>query len=591
MSIRIALFGQPRVTSADGSREFELPRKTLNVLAYLILNRARPNTRDSVAFALFPDESEEKARTSLRRNLSHLLAAFPEGKQCVHADSERLAWNATAPAHVDVIAFEEAVRAGSDEAALAEYAGQLLPTLYDEWTTAERERLRDAFHETLVRTIARERSQRRFDRATSCAHRLLDEDPWREDVVRQLIAIRYEAGDRAGALAAFERFATRLRTDMQAEPMPETIALRDAVLRGAPLASSERRAPAAAADASKDLALPFVGRDAAMQRARECWHSAADGRSGLLLVAGEAGAGKSRFVTELARLVESEGGSVVRGYTPAGGEYRPYEAFVEALKATPDLLDDQLDATLTDDRAARLRLFESVRRRLSESSRRRVLALVLEDLHWAGPATLDLLEFVVRRLEREPILIVATFRDDELPRAHPLRALVRQLQSRGSVTELVLERLSVQDASTAMRAALAETDIDQDAVDRAVAWADGVPLLLDEAARDLAAGRTSNAADIAALVGERFERLSEKAETAVVFGSVLGERFELDTLASVTGWRDAEVIEAIGEGIDRGLLRVSSRSPGLAFAFRHDLIRVAATQRIAQAERVRAHGL
>ncbi len=53
--------------------------------------------------------------------------------------------------------------------------------------------------------------------------------------------------------------------------------------------------------------------------------SAADGRSGLLLVAGEAGAGKSRFVTELARLVEREGGSVLRGYTPGGGEHRPYE--------------------------------------------------------------------------------------------------------------------------------------------------------------------------------------------------------------------------------------------------------------------------
>ena len=82
MSIRIALFGQPRVVSADGSREYPLPRKTLNVLGYLILNRARPVTRDSIAFALFPDEDEEKARTSLRRNLSYLLSALPDGKQC-----------------------------------------------------------------------------------------------------------------------------------------------------------------------------------------------------------------------------------------------------------------------------------------------------------------------------------------------------------------------------------------------------------------------------------------------------------------------------------------------------------------------------
>ncbi|HTX60538.1 MAG TPA: hypothetical protein VMH02_12790, partial [Verrucomicrobiae bacterium] len=63
MSIRIELFGQPRVLSADGSCEFPLPRKTLNVLAYLILNRNRPAMRDSVAFTLFAEEDEEKARS------------------------------------------------------------------------------------------------------------------------------------------------------------------------------------------------------------------------------------------------------------------------------------------------------------------------------------------------------------------------------------------------------------------------------------------------------------------------------------------------------------------------------------------------
>ena len=70
-----------------------LPRKTLNVLGYLILNRARPVTRDSIAFALFPDEDEDKARTSLRRNLSYLLSALPDGKQFVNADPS--AWLGT----------------------------------------------------------------------------------------------------------------------------------------------------------------------------------------------------------------------------------------------------------------------------------------------------------------------------------------------------------------------------------------------------------------------------------------------------------------------------------------------------------------
>jgi len=244
VGIRIALFGQPRVLSDDGSHEFPLPRKTLNVLAYLILNRRRAPTRDTIAFALFPDDEEETARGALRRNLSYLLQALPDGRQFIDADAERVAWNADAPAHVDVVAFEQAMSEGRLADAIAEYTGQLLPTIYDEWATADRERLRDAFHEALSRTVAGDRSRRSFDAATAGAHRLLDEDPWREDIVRQLMAIRYEAGDRAGALLVFERFAALLRGEMHTEPMPETFALREAVLRGARLATSEpQRSP------------------------------------------------------------------------------------------------------------------------------------------------------------------------------------------------------------------------------------------------------------------------------------------------------------------------------------------------------------
>lgn len=587
MAIRVALFGQPRVVSEDGSVDFPLRRKTLDIFAYLILHRARPPTRDSLAFTLFPDDDEESARANLRRNLSYLLSSLPDGRQFVSADSERVAWNLDAPAHVDVIAFERAIAEGRDPDALAEYSGQLLPTIYDEWPATDRERLRDAFHEALARTIARQRSERRFDQATASAHRLLDEDPWREDVVRQLIAIRYEAGDRAGALAAFERFAQRLRDEMHTEPMAETVALRDGVLRGAPLATSE---PPRTTPITQDSGLPFVGRDAGMQLARTRWHAAADGHCGMLFVSGEAGAGKSRFVTEFARLAESEGALVVRGYTAAGGEHRPYEAFVEALRDAPQLLDDHAGATLTDDRAARVRLFDSIRRRLSDLSKRRPVVLVLEDLHWAGPATISLLDFVAERLERSPVLIVATLRSDELSQAHALRALRRQLFSRGTVAEIVLERLSVEDATHAARAVL-PPGVNESTLSRTVAWAAGVPLLLAEALRDLAAGRQSSAPTFDALIAERFARLSANGESALVFGAVLGERFDLATLAAATGWRDDELVDAIGESIEHGLVRATSRAPGLSFAFPHDPVRVAATNRVSESDRARAHAL
>jgi len=590
VGIRIALFGQPRVFSDDGLREFALPRKTLNVLGYLILNRRRAPTRDTIAFALFPDDDEETARGALRRNLSYLLKELPDGREFIHADAERVAWNAASPAHVDVIAFEQAMREGRHADAIADYAGQLLPTIYDDWAAADRERLRDAFHDALSRTIASDRSRRSYDAATAGAHRLLDEDPWREDIVRALMAIRYEAGDRAGALLAFERFAALLRREMQSEPMPETFALRDAVLRGARLATSEPQRHAGAATGVSETGLPFVGRDAAMERAHAAWQSAADGCASVLFVSGEAGVGKSRFTTELVRIAEREGAFIVRGYTSSGGEQQPYEVFMEALHGAPALLEEYTRTTLSDDRAARLRLFDAVRRRLSDLSRARPIVLVLEDLHWAGAPTIDLLDVVAHRLDHAPVLIVATARSDELARAHPLRALRRQLQSQGLATEITLERLSVGDATRAARAVLPET-VDEAALAQIIAWVDGVPLLLVEAVRDLAAGRSSTASSMTSLVAERFERLTSNAETALIFGAVLGERFDLGTLVAATGWRDDEVLDAIGESIEYGFIRATSRAPGLAFAFTHDLVRVAAAERVSQADLVRTHGL
>jgi len=590
VGIRIALFGQPRVLSDDGSHEFPLPRKTLNVLAYLILNRRRAPTRDTIAFALFPDDEEETARGALRRNLSYLLQALPDGRQFIDADAERVAWNADAPAHVDVVAFEQAMSEGRLADAIAEYTGQLLPTIYDEWATADRERLRDAFHEALSRTVAGDRSRRSFDAATAGAHRLLDEDPWREDIVRQLMAIRYEAGDRAGALLVFERFAALLRGEMHTEPMPETFALREAVLRGARLATSEPQRSAGPAVGGSESGLPFVGRDAAMERAHHAWQSAADGSAGVLFVSGEAGVGKSRFATELVRVAEREGAFIVRGYTSSGGEQQPYEVFMDALQGAPALLDELARTTLSDDRAARLRLFDAVRRRLSDLSRARPIVVVLEDLHWAGAPTIDLLDVVARRLEHAPVLIVATSRSDELARAHPLRALRRQLQSQGLATEITLDRLNLDDATHAARAALPGT-VDEAALAQILSWVDGVPLLLVEAVRDLAAGRKSSAFSMTSLVAERFERLSPDAETALIFGAVLGERFDLGTLAAATGWRDDQVLDAIGESIEHGFVRATSRAPGLAFAFTHDLVRVAAAERVSEADLVRAHGL
>ncbi len=612
LPVRISLFGQPRVIAADNSREFSLPRKTLNVMAYLILRCRRPTMRDSVAYALFPDDDEETARGHLRRNLSYLLSSLPptpHDKRFVLSDFEQIAWNATAAAEVDVLSFDDAVAENRDDDAIALHGGDLLPTLYDDWTTGERERRRDAFHESLARTVGRDRSLRRFERAAGAAHRLLDDDPWREDIVRQLIAIRYEAGDRAGALAAFERFASRLQAEMHIEPMPETLAIRDAVLRGIRLASSEPASRQPQPEVSPALSLPFVGRATAMESGLRLWHTAADGRANVLFISGQAGIGKSRFTAELARSIEREGGAAVRGETAPGGEHRPYEAFVEALRnAAPlrgrapsndkkniwqhvldELLEEYALATFVDDRAARVRLFESVRRGFSDIARVRPAAIILEDLHWAGAATIDLLEFVSTRLGKEQILIVATFRNDELPTAHPLRALRRQLLSRGTASELELGALDAADVNAAARTAVPLAE--EETLGRAVARSAGVPLLLQEALQDIVSGREPSNGGIELLFKSRLGRLSSDAEIALLYGAIIGARFDLTALAAATGWSDEQLVDGLRESIELGLIRASAGTPGLAFAFTHHLAHAAAVERLSSEELEVAHAL
>jgi DNA-binding SARP family transcriptional activator len=600
LPVRIALLGTPLVTSTDAAVVYPLPRRTLDVLAYLLLNRGRTMPRSSVAFALFPDDEEELARGSLRRNLSYLLSALPEAPAktpFVLTDGKTIAWNVQAPAIVDVDEFERAITEHRDDDAIGLYVGELLPTLYADWTTAERERLRGEFHDVLQRKTEAERSRRRFDEATALARALLHEDPWREDIVRLLIAIRHEAGDRSGALAEYERFASRLRTEMRTEPMPETVAVREAVMRGALLASSERSATLRAPPTSTaEPGLPFVGRDQPMETALERWHMAADGRGGLLFVAGEAGIGKSRFVTELSRAIEREGGSVMRGQTSVVAERVPYEAFLDALQhsasqaAVEELLGEHASASLTDDRSARVRLFDAIRRKMADLANRRPLAVILEDLHWAGPDTIELLDFVALRLSAIPLFIVVTMRTDELPRGHPLRRFSRQLESNDIAEIVTLRRLDEAEAKSAIEAGLPH-DAEGSEIARAVSWADGVPLLLTEVVRDIVAGRSVAHADIGALVGDRFGRLTPAAGTTLVYAATIGVTFELSILAAAMGWSDAAVIDALADAAELGLVRAAASGRGIAFAFTHHVIQVASYERIEPNDRTRAHAV
>ena len=160
-------------------------------------------------------------------------------------------------------------------------------------------------------------------------------DPWREDVVRRIVAMRYESGDRAGALSEYAAFAKRLCAELGAEPMSETAAVAERIARGEAPGEEERKEEERT-DAGPAV-LPFVGRRDEMERLLEGWRRVAGGRGACAFVGGEAGIGKSRLVAEFARVVEERGGRVLTGAT-GSPEAIPYEAVVDALRSALPLV-------------------------------------------------------------------------------------------------------------------------------------------------------------------------------------------------------------------------------------------------------------
>ncbi|MBN2550016.1 MAG: hypothetical protein JXB15_12710, partial [Anaerolineales bacterium] len=289
----IRLFGSPRLSLDQQPLPFNGPPKTLPLLAYLLLHRSQSLERQQIAFTLWPDDPEPAARANLRRHLHWLGRLLPDlpdshAQPWLLSSPSTIQWNPRSEYWLDVAEFE---RSCADSNALADaaslYAGDLLETSYDDWIFFERERLRELYFAALIRLIIQQRCARQYSQALASAQLLLSRDPFREDAVRQVIALRYEMGDRAGAIAEYERFAQRLQQEMGVAPMPETLALNETVLRQGRLAGMF---PSPAVEAAEPAGqppilrsttlLPFVGRQREIERLQARWSRAARGTSG-----------------------------------------------------------------------------------------------------------------------------------------------------------------------------------------------------------------------------------------------------------------------------------------------------------------------
>ncbi len=562
-----------------------------------------------VAFVLWPDDDETSARTNLRRHLHYLQNALPEppsGRPWVLIEGRSaVRWNPDAACEIDVVEFERLSSSDTSlESADRLYVGDLLADLTDEWILYDRERLRNIALTNLDKLVASARRDGDFARALRYAQRLSAMDPWREDAVRHAMELRFACGDRAGALAEFESFAKRLRSELDADPMPETVACYESIVRNAPVLQPSVKERRAAVDSIVPKSeLPFVGRESELDRLRLWWTRAAHGNGTLGLLCGEAGIGKTRLLSELKELVESEGGRVVAG-TTACPEAFPYQPVLDALSRVTNIVDAlhidpvwiSVVADLIPELAAcrperetpgvapdqiRTRLFEAIFQVLGGLAAERPALLMLEDIHWAGAATIDLLEFLSYRLGATRLLIIASYRDEEVVHIHPLRKLRRHARPSRQTAYLAIGPIGEAAVETLVRKLMRRLPVAPEWAPLLYARSEGNPLFLGQLIATVI--ERASAAPLHELlpgglqevIGSRLACLTPEARSLALMAAVIGDAFDAELLQAVTGWSAAGVSAGIAELLERRLIRDTGFTESGDFTFSHNLIEAA----------------
>ena len=334
----------------------------------------------------------------------------------------------------------------------------------------------------------------------------------------------------------------------------------------------------------------LIGRGGERDRLSEALDRARGGAGSVVLLAGEAGVGKTRLASELARTADA---LVLRGAARQVGT-TPYGPLADALRshlrAEPDALagSGPLAAHLAlllpelgpvPAESDRPTLFEAVRCALAHLARERVVLLVLDDLHWSDEATLELLSALAGPIGELSVLLVAGYRSDGLPRDHGLRRVRNDLRRSGALDEIVLAPLGARETGELLAAELNHEP--SPALVRTVHdRTEGVPFFVEELARALvAAGALTEGRSGLELAAHGKVPVPDTVRDAVLLGAgelpaevreaadaaaVAGEVFELDLVADIAGEEAVTGLLASGMVVedDGGLAR-----------FRHALAR------------------
>jgi DNA-binding SARP family transcriptional activator len=623
--------------------------KSQSLLAYLIVHRRQPHSRDHLAELFWGDRPERKARRSLSTALWQIHRCLPGddfllcGPTCVQVNPECPLW-------LDAQAFE-AQAAQPDLASLHAaadlYRGDFLDGFYDDWVIGERYRLEGIYLGVLARLMAAQEVASDHAGALATSRQLLDKDPLREDAHRMAMRAQCRLGQRHAALSQYRTCQQRLREELGAAPMAETQALYRAIVEGhcacapapeaqaeaiqAPLKGGQGRSPLDAA-----ARIPLVGREQELAFMDETWEAALAGQCSLLLLSGEAGVGKTRLAQAFADRQRWRGTRVLQGRCYEFERLLPYQPVVEALRTLPPALAGAAAGALPawiSAQAARLVpdlfsqtpgtvagrgsedlewLFEAVSRFLSQLATQEPLLLILEDLHWASDSTLQMLHYLARHLLEQPLLLVGTVRPEVISLTQALATLGRRLERDGLTRRLHLSRLSAAAVAALIDHLSGAGEAAQPLAARLFQETEGNPFYLIQTIKalfeqgaiqveagvwraDFAAlgrGRAPLPASVSEMIAARVGRLRVETQEAVQVAAVVGREFDFDLLHAAWGHEEDATLAALDDLLRQRLVgdAVVAGSAGHDYAFTHHKIQEVVYCGLSRHRRQHLHG-
>ena len=634
--LEIRLFGQPQYCRDNTLLPPLATRKTQSLLAYLILYRARPHSRDELATLFWGDLGESRSRRSLATALWRIRRSLADD-DFILADSASIQFNPRSHFWLDVAEFQNLLAENQTshetdriQRAVQLYRGDLLEDVYDDWCIEERYRLEELYLQALKALVVAHENTGQPKDALRYVGMILARDPLQEELQRTAIRLYMQLGDRAEAMRQARWCRELIHAELHTEPSAETLALCDEYL-----GPNWRREPVGEIPVSRGfkqtpLALvlerpPFVGRDAEWQVLLEHWNQVQSGRGRFVLLNGEAGIGKTRLVQELCEYVRQRGGWIAEGHcyeterglphTPLTDILRsvlavcgagiikqlsPWQA-TELARLVPELGEQlpTLRGQTIPTESEQTRLFNALISFLLKLARQNPVLVVVEDLHWAHDSTLAWVHLLARQLQDAAILLVATHRDEEINPAHPLHSWLIETEQKKSATRLLLRPLSRESVAQWIEGASSAQ------VAQIYRQTEGNPFFILETLRalvekgqmQLVEGRWVDSQPLALpipdsvrqVIQERLNRLSPETRQAAEVAAVIGRAFDFDVLERAGRLGEQATLEALDELQRRQLIREGSRAFARDYEFDHYLVREVISQGLHHRRRQSLH--